>query len=170
MSTPFLGEIRLVAYNFAPKGWAIPSGQLLSIQQNAALFSLLGTTYGGDGVRTFALPNLNGRVLVHAGNGIVLGESGGEDSHRLIQQEMPQHVHSMGVSSGQATSSTPTKGVAAVSPLGLGNTYSNFTGSVVAMDPTAVESTGGSQGHENRMPSLALNYIIALQGIYPSRN
>lgn len=164
MSEPFLGEIKVISWNFPPKGWAFCNGQLLPINQNQALFSILGTTYGGDGRQTFGLPNLQGRTPFHVGNGIVLGEQGGETTHTLNISELPAHTH---VPTGANTA--PTVGSAlgnlwAINP-SLYNTSSNN-----AMTPQCILPTGGSQPHENMSPYLVLNFIIALQGIFPSPN
>jgi microcystin-dependent protein len=166
MGTPYLAEIRIVSFNFAPKGWALCNGQLLPINQNQALFALLGTTYGGDGVTTFALPNLQGRSPIHTGNGHVLGENGGEETHTLTVAEMAAHQHT-----AVATSATPS----ATSPAGgfWGNagisTYSSNT-PTATMAPQAVSAAGGGGSHPNLSPYSVLNFVIALQGIFPSRN
>jgi microcystin-dependent protein len=165
MSDPFLSEIRIVSFNFAPKGWALCNGQILPINQNQALFSLLGTTYGGDGRTTFALPNFQGRAPIHVGNGFILGQLGGEESHTVITSEMPAHTHSVQASSGGPNQGSP-----------AGNMWANQGGNLYGtapnaiMQPTAVASVGGSQSHANVQPYLCLNFIIALQGIFPSRN
>ena len=175
MQDPWLGEIALVAFNFAPVGWAMCNGQIMQISQNTALFSLLGTTYGGDGVRTFALPNLQSRVPLHFGQGTglssyVLGQVQGSESVTLLGAQMPSHTHSY---TPQATTATG----GAASPAGalwassasLDNIYQKGA-SNTAMAPQTVGPTGGGQPHENRQPLLALNFVIALQGIFPSRN
>jgi microcystin-dependent protein len=166
MSTPFMSEIKIVSFNFAPKGWALCNGQLLPINQNQALFSLLGTTYGGDGRVNFALPNLQGRVPNHMGNGFTLGEAGGETAHTLNIQELPTHTHTpLGNKTDPATASSA-----------LGNLWGHNTGQYAAasdgslMNPAGVSNTGGSQPHDNMSPYLVLNFIIALQGIFPSQN
>jgi microcystin-dependent protein len=165
MSEPFLGEVKIISWNFPPKGWAFCNGQLLLISQNQALFSLLGTTYGGDGMVNFALPNLQGRTAVHVGNSIVLGQSAGETTHTLNISEMPAHNH---VPAG--SSSSPSSPTAAGNLWATGNAQV-FTGAPnAAMNPASVLATGGSQPHENMSPYLVLNFIIALQGIFPSRN
>ena len=166
MSNPFLGEIKLVSFNFPPKGWAFCNGQLLPINQNQALFSILGTTYGGDGRVNFALPNLQGRVPVHMGDGIILGEVGGEASHVLSIQEMPTHTHAPAGSSGLANQPSA---VGHVWGANASNPYSNGAGNT-AMNPATISNTGGSQPHENMSPYLVLNFVIALQGIFPSQN
>jgi len=160
MSEPFIGEIRAVAFTFAPTGWAMCNGQLLSIAQNTALFSLLGTTYGGNGTTTFALPDLRGRVAVHIGGGLVEGQSGGEEAHTLTTNEMPTHSHAIRAGDHQTTN-RPLGAVAA-----RGGDYTT-TPTATTMAPTA--NTGGSQPHNNMQPYTVLNYCIALVGIFPSR-
>lgn len=162
---PFIGQLALFPFGFAPKGWAPCNGQLLPINQNQALFSLLGTTYGGDGRITFALPNLQGRVPVGMGNGYSQGETAGQISHTLTNLEMPAHTHQMLGSASQASASSPAGNVFATTP---GNSYG--TGSSVPMNPLIVAPAGGSQAHENRQPFTVLSYCIALQGIFPSRS
>jgi len=165
MSTPFLAEIKIFSFNFAPRGWALCNGQLIPINQNQALFSLLGTTYGGDGRTTFALPNLQGRTPIHFGGGFTLGQSGGEENHTLIQSEMPTHTHGGKGSSNAADQQTPTGSLWAVTP---SNAYSsNLNGS---MSAAAVGPVGGNQPHLNLSPYTTLNFCIALQGIFPSQN
>jgi microcystin-dependent protein len=172
MSEPFLAQIQIVAYNFAPKGWAFCNGQLLPIAQNTALFSLLGTTYGGDGRTNFALPNLQGNAPLHVGSGQgpglnsrVLGEAGGEDKHTLTVPEMPAHTHAFKRDdSAVATTGTPSTTTALGKPFAL-KTYGP-PNNLVPMGTQA----GGNQPHENRQPYLALNFIIALQGIFPARS
>ncbi len=164
MSEPFLSEIRLMSFNFAPKGWALCNGQLLPINQNQALFSLLGTTFGGDGRTNFALPNLQGRVPMSMGNGHSLGERGGEEGHTLLQAEMPQHNH--------LANATNTNGS---TPLNSGNylgAFNNgYTGinNPTTLNPQTVGNVGGSQAHQNMQPFLTINFSIALQGIFPSQ-
>lgn len=167
MSEPFLAEIRLTSFNFAPKGWAMCNGQLLPINQNQALFSLLGTTYGGNGQTNFALPNLQGRMPIHAGNGYTQGQAGGEVNHTLTLTELPQHTHTVQASSQAGTTPVPTGAVLAA-PAHGGNLYSSGAVSAALVGST-VGGAGGSQPHINMQPSLVLNYIIALVGIYPSR-
>lgn len=165
MSSPFLGEIRIISWNFAPKGWAFCNGQVLPISQNQALFSILGTTYGGDGQTNFALPNLQGRMPVHTGSGITLGQLGGETSHTLGINEIPVHTHFPKGSSSTASTGDPTGG------LWASDAFSSY-GSVpdTSMNPAAISTVGGSQPHENMSPYLVLNFIIALQGIFPPRS
>lgn len=167
MSEPFLSEIKLVSFNFAPKGWALCNGQFLPINQNQALFALLGTTYGGNGQTTFALPNLRGRVPIHMGNGHTLGEAAGATAVTVNIQQLPTHVHLQNVVNGQPTATAPDGTV--VMSNSPSNTYGPAT-NPVAMSPGIVGSVGGSQPHNNMMPYLVLNFIIALQGIFPSRN
>jgi len=165
MSEPFLGEIKIISWNFPPKGWSFCNGQLLPINQNQALFSILGTTYGGDGRVNFGLPNLQGRSPVHVGNGIALGELGGETSHTLNISEIPAHNHVPAGSSNTATDPSP-----------VGNLWDTDTNKPysptanTAMLPACILPAGGSQPHENMSPYLVLNFIIALQGIFPSQN
>jgi microcystin-dependent protein len=165
MAEPFLSEIRIMSFGFAPKGWALCNGQLLPINQNQALFSLLGTTFGGDGRVNFALPDLRARAPIHVGGGHTLGERGGEQAHTLSVAELPTHTHSVkATSSGQNT----------LAPSGyLANTAPSefYSGTVAAsMNPATVTNTGGSQAHLNMQPFLTLNFSIALQGIFPSPN
>jgi microcystin-dependent protein len=163
---PFLGEVKLISWNFAPKNWAFCNGQLLPINQNQALFSLLQTFYGGDGRTTFALPDLRGRTAIHQGSGFTIGQKGGEEFHTLIQNEMPLHVHPMSGISQDGTVQIPTGaflGAAGAQP------YHGAT-NLVAMDPAAISSVGSSQPHENRQPLLVINFIICLAGIFPSQN
>jgi len=164
MSDPFIGEIKMISWNFAPKGWAFCNGQLLPINQNQALFSLLGTMYGGDGRTTFALPDLRGRSPVHMGSGLTQGEKGGETAHTLIMSEMCAHTHVAQASSGAPTQGTPANNVWAALP-GSYSASPNAT-----MNQTSDAPAGGSQPHENMQPYLVINFIIALIGIYPSRN
>jgi microcystin-dependent protein len=165
MSEPFLSEIKIVSFNFAPKGWALCNGQLLPINQNQALFSLLGTTYGGDGRVNFALPNLQGRIPIHVGNGHTLGEIGGAENHTLIAPEMSEHTHTFSASSAVPNQGTP-----------AGNMWANNSGAYSSappdssMNPASISSAGGNQPHTNVQPYLVLNFIIALQGIFPSQN
>ena len=165
MAEPFLAEIRLMSFNFAPKGWALCNGQLMSIQQNQALFSLLGTTYGGDGRVTFGLPNLQGRVALHYGNGFTLGQVGGQTAHTLLITELPTHTHSAFGTGNNADNVVPTGNVLG----GAGNMYGNAT-NLTTLQPATVGSLGGSQPHQNMQPYLVINFSIALQGIFPSQS
>ena len=169
MGTPYLTEIKLMSFNFPPKGWAQCDGQLMAINQNQAMFALLGTTYGGNGQTTFGLPDLRGKVPVHFGDSHpVLGEKGGEVAHTLTQSEMPAHSHPVNVDNSTASSNqpSPTSYLANSTPP---NVYGAFSG-VQPMNAAEVGNAGGSQPHENRMPYLVLNFCIALVGIFPSRN
>ncbi len=174
MSDPFIGEIRLFGFNFAPRGWAQCNGQLLSISQNTALFSILGVTYGGDGRTTFGLPNLQGRSALSFGQGPglssrMLGQSGGEPAVTLINSEMPQHTHPAAASTNLGDQTTPANNVWAT---GAGGRGQNFyaSGADVAMSGQAVGPAGGSQPHNNMPPYLALNFCICLEGVYPPRS
>jgi len=167
MAEPFLSEIRIMSFSFAPKGWALCNGQLLPINQNQALFSLLGTTYGGDGRVNFALPNLQGNVPIHTGSGHTLGERGGEQGHTLSISEIPTHAHVAMASSSAGDDPNPGGHVLA-SPLNA--TYRAAPDSGTALAPQTVGTAGGSQAHLNMQPFLVLNFCIALQGIFPSQN
>ena len=167
MAEPFLAEVRLFGFNFPPRGWAQCDGQILSINQNQSLFSLLGTTYGGDGRTTFALPDLRGRHPVHPdGADFRLGDSGGEETHRLTVAEMPSHDHILQGSSANATTNDPS---GAVFHRAGGATYRSPT-NPVSMDGGLVGATGTGQAHENMQPFQAVNYCIAIVGLFPSRN
>jgi microcystin-dependent protein len=166
MAEPFLSEIRIMSFNFAPKGWAMCNGQLLPINQNQALFSLLGTTFGGDGRVNFALPDLRGRVPMHVGGGHTLGARGGEQSHTVTVAEMPAHTHAFKVSTGSATTAAANEAVLARAPAHAYATPSQL----VALAPSASVQVGGSQAHLNMQPFLGLTFCIALQGIFPSPN
>jgi microcystin-dependent protein len=165
MGEPFLAEIRIVSFNFPPKGWALCNGQLLPINQNQALFSLLGTTYGGNGQTTFALPDLRGRVPFHFGSGLTLGQSGGETGHSLSAPEMATHNHLAMASSGDADQLSPAGNFWAK---GAASAYSPIPNTT--MSPQSLAAAGGGQPHENMSPYLVLNFVIALVGIFPSRN
>jgi microcystin-dependent protein len=167
MAEPFLSEIRIVSFGFAPKGWALCNGQLLPINQNQALFSLLGTTYGGDGRVNFALPNLQARTPIHRSGGHPLGDRGGEQAHTLSQAEMPRHTHNANAISSAATSNLAAGNLVANS---APNTSYGPVQDLNALSPTTVTNAGGSQAHPNMQPYLALNFCIALQGIFPSQN
>ena len=170
-ANPFIGQLMPVPYNFAPQGWALCNGQLLSIAQNTALFSLLGTQFGGDGRTTFALPNLQGRVAVHMGQGTglspyVIGQIGGADSITLTQAQLAEHTHGA-LGFGRAGDSNSPTGADWARPA----TDTPYSGSGSgAMSTAATSTTGGGQSHENRQPYLVVNYVIALQGIYPARS
>ena len=167
MAEPFLSEIRLFSFGFAPRGWALCHGQLLPINQNQALFSLLGTTYGGDGRVNFALPNLQGRVPIHLGNGHTLGERAGEQAHALSTSELPAHTHTAQGSGTAGTQNVPANN------LMLSQRAAEVYRAPSALAPMVagtVTNAGGSQAHENMQPFLTLNFCIALQGIFPSPN
>lgn len=165
MAEPFLSEIRIMSFEFAPKGWALCNGQFLPINQNQALFSLLGTTFGGDGRVNFALPDVRGRTPIHVGAGHTLGEKGGEQAHTLSIAELPTHTHVLTGAGVNATVNSPT-----------GNLLANTTAvyhsptNLVSLQPGSVTNVGGSQAHLNMQPFLTLSFCIALQGIFPSPN
>lgn len=169
MSEPFLAEIRIVGFNFAPRGWARCDGQILPINQNQSLFSLLGTTYGGDGATSFALPDLRGRTPIHVGSGHSQGQRLGEETHTLTLAETPQHTHPGRASADEATEPVVT---------GAGNEVLASAGAPVYQDANnlstlaggSASNVGGGQAHENMQPFTTLNFCIALQGIFPSRN
>jgi microcystin-dependent protein len=167
MAEPFLAEIRLMSFVFPPKGWALSNGQLLPINQNQALFSLLGTTFGGDGRVNFALPDLRGRVPIHMGSGHTWGEKGGEQAHTLSIAEIPTHVHVANATSNPAVANTAPGG----SLLGQssGQLLYGAPSNLIAMAPQSIGNTGGSQAHLNMQPFLILSFCIALQGIFPSQ-
>jgi microcystin-dependent protein len=165
MSEPFLSEIKLVSFNFPPKGWALCNGQFLPINQNQALFALLGTTYGGNGQTTFALPNLRGRVPIHFDASHNLGEAAGSTSVTVNIQQLPTHMHTVLVNSTTANSANPINNF-----LGNANNMYAAPQNLTTMNPGTITSVGGSQPHNNMMPYLVLNFIIALQGIFPSQN
>lgn len=165
MSEPFLGEVRLFANNYAPRGWMFCEGQILQINQNQALYSLLGSVYGGDGVKTFALPDYRGRVPIHVSQSISLGKAQGEAVHTLTINEMPQHTHQVSGSSNTQTAQSPANNTWAA--------FENLYGpaaTMVQMSQAAIGTAGGSQPHNNMQPYLVLNYAIAVQGIFPTRN
>lgn len=166
MATPYMGEIKIVSFNFPPKGWAACNGQLLPINQNQALFSLFGTTYGGNGQTNFALPDMRGRVPLHMGAGFTEGQAGGQETHTITIQEMPQHLHFAQATTATGSVIIPAGNVLATTPAKIYGAPTTLT----ALNPGTVSSIGGSQAHENRMPLLALEYIVALQGVFPSRN
>jgi microcystin-dependent protein len=172
MAEPFIAEIRIMSFGFAPRGWALCNGQLLPINQNQALFSLLGTTFGGDGRTNFALPDNRGRTPIHVGNGHTLGERGGEQAHTLSVAEIPSHVHVLSGTSAAASTNIPNSGSpisqwADSSPNKAYNSSGQNTG---AMNGAILSNTGGSQAHINIQPYLTLNFCVALQGIFPSSN
>lgn len=169
MAEPFLGEIKIISWNYAPKGWAFCNGQQLPINQNQALFSILGTTYGGNGQTTFGLPDFRGKTAVHWGQGqtaIALGQTGGEAAHTVSIAEMPTHIHQAQGDSAVATVGTAGGNVWAQQ---AANPFSSNTPNC-AMSPSSIGNVGGSQPHNNIQPYLVLNFIIALIGIFPSRN
>lgn len=180
MGTPYMGEIKIISWNFSPKGWAFANGQQLPINQNQALFSLFGTTYGGNGQTTFALPNLQGNVPLHMGDGFLLGQAGGKSSHTLIMSEMPAHTHFLMADAATAAlsnSNTPATGNSIGQTIGVPSQGSNFPVQIYStsnpngqMAPQTVTNVGGNQPHENRQPYLCLNMIVSLQGVFPSRN
>jgi microcystin-dependent protein len=171
MAEPFLSEIRIMSFAFAPKGWALTNGQLLPINQNQALFALLGTTFGGNGQTTFALPDFRGRTPIHVGSGHTLGERGGEQAHTLTVAELPTHAHALnGVVPADVSTNTiiPTNNFLATSaPTTL---YQSGNTQLTAAAASSVTSTGGSQAHLNMQPFLTISFCIALQGIFPSPN
>jgi len=171
MPNPFLSEIRIMSFNFAPQGWAMCNGQLLPINQNQALFSLLGTTYGGNGQTNFALPDLRGRIPLHMGQGFLLGQSGGQTAHTLTQSELPGHVHIMQCSNATGDTVPPATGGGQhnIWAQTTQNPYSTANPDT-AMKPGSIGPTGGSQAHANMPPYSVLNFCIALQGIFPSQN
>jgi microcystin-dependent protein len=167
MAEPFLSEIRIMSFVFPPKGWALCNGQLLPINQNQALFSLLGTTFGGDGRVNFALPDLRGRTPIHVGGSHTLGERGGEQAHTLSISEIPTHTHVLNGTSNNGAAQVPTGNLLAKEPNFF---YHSPDNNQVAMNPSCVANVGGSQAHLNMQPFLTLSFAIALQGIFPSPN
>jgi microcystin-dependent protein len=166
MAEPFLSEIRIMSFGFPPKGWALCDGQLLPINQNQGLFSLLGTTYGGDGRVNFALPNLQGRAPIHVGSGHTLGERGGEQAHTLSISEIPTHTHVLNGATQTGSLVVAPGNLSGASP---SQTYQAPDGNLGAMNAASISNTGGSQAHLNMQPFLVLNFSIALQGIFPSQ-
>lgn len=167
MGNPFIGEIRMVGFSFAPAGWAFCDGQLIPISENDALFQLIGTTYGGDGQETFALPNLQGRIAVHQdSSGFIIGQSGGVETVTLTVNQIPAHTHIPQGLSGSGNNASPAGNVWA------GSTQAIYTNAApaVTMNPAASGVTGGSQPHENMMPFLVISFIISLFGIFPTQN
>ena len=165
MAQPYVGEIRMFAGNFAPAGWMFCEGQLLPISENETLFQLIGTTYGGDGQSTFALPDLRGRLNIHQGNGFILAETGGAETITLTVNQMPTHTHPLTGSTANASDANPANNVLGTStlvqPYAVESIAANFA-------PQAVSPTGGSQPHENRQPYLCVDFIISLFGLFPS--
>jgi microcystin-dependent protein len=177
MSEPFLAEVKIFGFDFAPRGWAFCDGQILPINQNQSLFSLVGTTYGGDGRTTFGLPDLRGRSPIHVGNSSTsestnhtLGQKSGQENHLLSGQETPQHTHDFNVATTDATlqQNPPPSGGGVLAKANL-NMYHPGGGTQQALDRTSISTVGG-QGHENMQPYLALNFCIALSGLFPARN
>lgn len=168
MSSPFIGEIRMFGGNFAPAGWAFCNGALMPISENDALFNLIGTTYGGDGQETFALPNLQSRVPVHVGPGFALGQSGGQETVTLTTNQIPAHSHVPQANTAPGTQAGPGNGVWSASSPSL-NEYSAAAPGLL-MNPAAMGSAGGSQPHDNMIPFLSVNFILSLFGIFPSQN
>jgi microcystin-dependent protein len=168
VAEPFLSEIRIMSFGYAPQGWALCNGQLLPINQNQALFSLLGTTFGGDGRVNFALPDLRGRVPIHVGSGHTVGERGGEQAHTLSIAELPTHTHVLSALNIEATTAIPGPTVL----LAQSKNYEQYrpATNLVSMQPGSVTNVGGSQAHLNMQPFLTLSFCIALQGIFPSQN
>jgi microcystin-dependent protein len=167
MTEPFLGEIKVVSFNFPPKGWALCDGQLLPIDQNQALFSILGTTYGGDGQRTFGLPNLQGRVPLHVGGGFSIGQFAGEEVHTLLVSELPTHTHTVSAISSSATLASPMGARFAAAST---TNFASPGGAASLLDANVIGANGSSQPHDNMSPYLVLVFVIALQGIFPSQN
>jgi len=168
MGTPFMSEMRIMSFNFAPKGWAECNGQFLPINQNQALFSLLGTMYGGNGQTTFALPDLRGKAPIHIGSGFTEGQAGGQEAHTLTISEMPQHLHPL-----QANLLPNPADVATPSPNLLGSLTTPIykaASSLTTLLPATISNVGGSQPHPNMQPYLVLNICMALQGVFPSQN
>jgi microcystin-dependent protein len=163
MAEPFLSEIRIMSFVFAPKGWALCNGQLLPINQNQALFSLLGTTFGGDGRVNFGLPDLRGRTPIHVGSGHTLGERGGEQAHTLSIAELPTHTHVASANSATGTTNIPTANL-----LAAANNLYTGPSNLTSLQASTVTNVGGSQAHLNMQPFLTLSFCIALQGIFPS--
>jgi microcystin-dependent protein len=165
MSEPFLAEIRMVGFNFAPRGWGFCDGQILPINQNQSLYSLLGTTYGGDGRTSFALPDMRGRTAIHVNSNHRQGQKSGEDNHTLIAAEMPQHKHTNMATTESASQPTAGNNLLAKTS---GNIYAAATAEIE--NANAMSNAGGGQAHENMQPYCAVNFCIALQGLFPSRN
>ncbi len=165
MAEPFLSEIRIMSFSYPPRGWALCNGQLLPINQNQALFALLGTTFGGNGQTTFALPDLRARTPIHVGAGHILGQAGGEAAHTLTLTELPAHTHTLEGTNENGAAANPSGAV-----LGAVNNVYHAPANPVTMSPGSVTTVGGSQPHDNMQPYLTLSFCIALQGIFPSPN
>lgn len=174
MANPFLCEIKIISWNFAPQGWAFCNGQLLPINQNQALFSLMGTTYGGNGQTNFALPDLRGKTPVHEGSGLTLGQVGGEINHTVSISEMPQHNHPVNViaTTGASSANVNNPSAASLATSAPAEIYKSNAGNptLISMSPSTISNVGGNQPHNNMQPYLVLNFIVALVGIYPSQN
>jgi microcystin-dependent protein len=170
MSEPYLAEIHIVAFNFAPRGYALCDGQILPINQNQALYALLGTTYGGDGRTTFALPDLRGRIPFHVGPNSRLGQKSGEETHTLSINEMPNHQHTLYGHAGPSRGDTDLPGGSLLAESPMGDLQYATASPNASMDPACIAPTGSSQGHENLPPVQVLNFVIALQGLFPPRN
>ncbi|MEW7848642.1 tail fiber protein [Massilia aurea] len=168
MGSPYIGEIRMVSFTFPPKGWAFCNGQLLPINQNQALFALLGTTYGGNGQTTFALPDLRGRAPVHAGASSPRGLAGGSETHVLTQNELPPHAHAMVTGAAVASSTSPANALPG-KKAPPGRYLYAAPGNLTTLNSASVTQAGGSQPHQNMQPFMALNFLIALSGIFPSQ-
>ena len=166
MGEPYLGEVRLSSWNLAPKGWALCNGAIMAINQNQALFAVLGTQYGGNGQTTFALPDLRGRAAIHQGQGFIPGSMGGEEFHTLNSTEMPGHNHMVNASDTQGDKNTIASNLLARE---VGVPYGGLA-SLTTLNPGTVTNSGNSQPHENRQPFVVINFIIALQGLFPSRS
>jgi len=176
VSEPYLSEIRIMAFNYPPRNWALCNGQVLGINQNSALFSLIGTSYGGDGMRTFKLPDLQGQVPMHFGDGFNLATRYGEPSHALSIPEMPAHNHLMTASATTGSAQVPVPSLSlaqaqtAATDKAAVNVYGAPSQTLAAFGPSAIGMSGNGQGHENRQPYLVLNFCMAMQGVFPSRN
>ncbi|MFZ1677591.1 MAG: tail fiber protein [Saprospiraceae bacterium] len=174
MANPFLCEIKIISWNFAPQGWAFCNGQLLPINQNQALFALMGTMYGGNGQTNFALPDLKGKAPIHEGNGFNIGQFGGEINHTVTASEMPQHNHLVNViaTNGSSTANVINPSGASLATSAPAEIYRTSAGnpSLISMTPATIGNIGGSQSHNNMQPFLVLNFIVALVGIFPSQN
>lgn len=170
MSEPFIAEVKIISWNFPPNGWSFCNGQFLPINQNQALFSILGTMYGGNGQTTFALPDLRGRTPIHVGQGFPQGQVGGQETHTLITSEMTAHNHFVQGSTTAGDQANPANNILAQSTPAAFQRYTTTTSSSTTLQPGTITNSGGSQPHVNLQPYLVLNFIIALTGIFPSRN